>query len=613
MCGIAAIYAYHYAALEVNREELQTIRDYMVARGPDGKGEWYSNNGRVGLAHRRLSIIDLSERAAQPMSNDDGSIIISFNGEIYNYKELRKGLEGKGYLFRSDSDTEVLLRLYEDQGRGMVKHLRGMFAFAIWHGKKKTMLLARDPYGIKPLYYADDGWTVRVASQVKALLAGGKVSTNQEPAGIAGFYLFGHVPEPFTRYQEIRSVPAGSTVEIGELGANEPESYFSIAEVFKNARMGEDRLTQDEMLEQVREALHDSVAHHLIADVDVGAFLSSGVDSGAIVGLAAEIRDQSPLSTLTLAFEEFRNSKEDEAPLAEKIARQYGTRHTKRIVTEKEFGEDIPKILEAMDQPSIDGVNTWFVSKAARELGLKVCLSGLGGDELFGGYPSFRDIPRWVRAFYLPSRIPLLGDLFRVLSQPLLTRHYSPKAAGLFKLGGFYPGAYLLRRGLFMPWELKDVIGEELAREGLRRLSPLRNIKAAMSPDPGTGFGRIASMEASQYMRNQLLRDADWAGMAHSLEIRVPLVDNVLLQRLAPLVQSLVELQGKEALASSPRQALPRQVVERAKTGFCTPVRGWLAKLDSLQEWKRIPKLKQAGCHWSRRWAYTVGELHNTA
>jgi len=620
MCGIAAIYAYHYAALEVNREELRKIRDHMTARGPDGKGEWYSENGRVGLAHRRLSIIDLSKRAAQPMSNDDGSIIISFNGEIYNYKELRKGLEAKGYLFRSDSDTEVLLRLYEDQGKKMVKYLRGMFAFTIWHDKKKTMLLARDPYGIKPLYYADDGWTVRVASQVKALLAGGKVSTNQEPAGIAGFYLFGHVPEPFTSYQEIRSVPAGSTVEIGELGANEPESYFSIAKVFRDADAGKNRSTKHELAEQIREALHDSVAHHLVADVEVGAFLSAGVDSGAIVGLAAETLGKSqgahrpsPLSTLTLAFEEFRNLNEDESPLAEEIARQYGTRHTKRIVTEKEFVEDIPKILEAMDQPSIDGVNTWFVSKAARELGLKVCLSGLGGDELFGGYPSFRDIPHWVRTFWLPSRIPLLGDLFRVLSQPLLTSHYSPKAAGLIKYGGFYPGAYMLRRGLFMPWELKDVIGEELAREGLHRLAPLQNIEAAMSPDPGTGFGRIASMEASQYMRNQLLRDADWAGMAHSLEIRVPLVDSVLLQRLAPLVQSLMGLQGKEALASSPSQALPKQVVNRAKTGFCTPLQEWITSLNTLQEWKRIPKLKQAGCHWSRRWAYTVGELHKAA
>src|ERR1700759_4902137 len=210
MCGLVALFSYHPVAPAVDRGELRLIRDYMTRRVPDGSGEWFSADGRVGLGHRRLSIIDLSEQGNQPMTNEDGQLQIVFNGGIYNYQPLREELIKQGHVFRSTSDTEVLLHLCEGRGEEMVHALRGMFAFAIWDTRKGAMLLGRDPYGIKPLYYADDGWTVRIASQAKALLAGGRLSRLQEPADIAGFYLFGSVPEPFTVYQEIRSVPAGS-------------------------------------------------------------------------------------------------------------------------------------------------------------------------------------------------------------------------------------------------------------------------------------------------------------------------------------------------------------------------------------------------------------------
>ena len=230
---------------------------------------------------------------------------------------------------------------------------------------------------------------------------------------------------------------------------------------------------------------------------------------------------------MNVAFEEFRGRSDDEAPLAADVARLFGTDHSVRVVHEAEFEADLPRIFAAMDQPTIDGVNTWFVSKAARERGLKVALSGLGGDELFGGYPSFRDLPLWVGALRLPGQLPGLGLAFRraygVMAQ--FTRPTNLKAAGLFEYGGSYPGAYLLRRGLFMPWELPGLLGEELAQEGLARLDPLAHIAGALSPDPGHPFARVAALEASLYMRNQLLRDTDWASMAHSLEVRVPLVD----------------------------------------------------------------------------------------
>jgi asparagine synthase (glutamine-hydrolysing) len=603
MCGIAGIYAYHYAANAVDRAELRRIRDHMAARGPDGLGEWYSQDERVGFGHRRLTIIDLSERGAQPMISADGKLVVTFNGEIYNYRQLRASLEAKGHRFRTQTDTEVLLHLYAQKGEAMVHDLRGMFAFALWDAEKGALLLARDSYGIKPLYYADDGWTVRFASQVKALLAAGKVSRDPETAGWVGFCLFGSVPEPFTTYQDIRALPAGSTLWVDRVGTHETKQYFSIADTYCRAEAPSSPRNDEDQHLGAREALLDSVHHHLVADVPVGAFLSSGIDSGALVGLMRDA-GQRQIQTVTVAFEEFRGTREDEAPIAAEIASRYGTQHTTRIVTEQEFRNDLPKILEAMDQPTIDGLNTWFVSKAARELGLKVAISGLGGDELFGGYPSFRDIPLSVRALAIPGRIPALGDFTRWLLTNVFSESFNPKAAGLVKYGGSYAGAYFLRRGLFMPWELQAVIGAD-ARRGLLRLSPIRHIEALLKPKPRSSFCRIAVLESSLYMRNQLLRDTDWASMAHSLEVRVPLVDHKLLNQLAPFTANN-RSQSKRLLANSPRVPLPPKLIERPKTGFTTPIESWLQRDNRIQEWRRVPSLASYKCAWARRWAFQV-------
>lgn len=606
MCGIAGIYAYHYAANPVERAELQRIRDHMAARGPDGCGEWYSSEQRIGLAHRRLAIIDLSDAGAQPMVSPDGNLVITFNGEIYNYAALRAELEAQGYAFRTRSDTEVLLHLYAAKGAAMVHHLRGMFAFALWDRQKSGLLLVRDPYGIKPLYYVDDGWTLRFASQVKALLAGGRVSGDPEPAGWAGFLLFGSVPEPYTIYQDVRAVPAGTMLWIDRLGAGKPQPYFSISEAF---RLAEDRAaeSQGDLHEQFRAALRDSVRHHLVADVPVGLFLSAGIDSGALLGLMRDA-GQNDVQCITLAYEDHRNGPADESSLANIVALRYGARHTVRVVPETEFRADLPKIFDAMDQPTVDGINTWFVSKAAREIGLKAAISGLGGDELFGGYPSFNDIPRWVRWAAVPSRVPYLGDAFRHLisSSRWITPSLHPKAAGFVKYAGTYAGAYLLRRGLFMPWELAGVMDREFMAKGLQRLAPLRYIAAGLRPAPRTPRSKVAALEACMYLRNQLLRDTDWASMAHSLEVRVPLVDVRLLQALAPLLMALAAGAGKRSLAESPSTPLPREVIERAKTGFETPIKDWLQRDERLQRWRHLPQLTMPKCPWARRWAYQL-------
>lgn len=597
MCGIAAIYAYNYPALDVDREELRAIRDHMTARGPDGKGEWFSADQRVGLGHRRLAIIDPDVRAAQPMRSADGKLAIVFNGEIYNFRELRSGLQQRGRSFHTESDTEVLLHLFAEKGQRMLSELRGMFAFAIWDERRQKLFMARDPYGIKPLYYADDGWTLRVASQVKALLAGGKVSREPESAGIVGFHLFGSVPEPFTLYQQIRQLPAGHYMWADQLGASKPQQWFSIAQAYVGAEASPRAYTGNAQ-EDVRAALLESVRAHLVADVPVGAFLSAGIDSSSLVGLMCDA-GASDVQTVTLAFDEFAGSASDEAPLAEAVARQYGTKHTTRRVGRQEFEQDLPIILQAMDQPSIDGINSWFVSKAAAELGLKVAVSGLGGDELFGGYPSFRDIPRWVAWLRLPGSVPLLGRAVRTMSAPLTPYlGVSPKAAGMLELGGTWEGAYLLRRGLFMPWELPALLGEEMAREGLRRLQPLAWIGALLSPMPEREFCRVACLESAIYMRNQLLRDADWAGMAHSLEIRVPLVDSRLLAAAAGLV---LHDSGwnKQRLALAPSRPLIEAVAGRPKTGFTTPIGEWMS-----QGGYTTPAA--ASAHWSRGWGKAV-------
>src|SRR5262249_53553099 len=352
----------------------------MIKRGPDGAGLWISDDRRIGLAHRRLAIIDLSDAGAQPMATADGIVRIVFNGEIYNYGELRERLEAKGFEFRSKSDTEVLLYLYQEYSSGMVEHLRGMYAFAIYDSRKKGLLLARDPYGIKPLYYADDGATIRVASQVKALLKGGQIHTTTEPAGHVGFFLWGHVPEPYTLYRGIRALPAGTTLWIDAQGHKEAKQFFSLTDELAKASQLSAKLTKEEIHERLRTVLLDTVRHHLVADVPVGVFLSAGMDSGTLTGLAKEVTN-TDLRTITLGFKEFQGTINDEVPLAEQVAQQYGTSHQTCWMTQEHFRKERDAILEAMDQPSIDGVNTYFVSKAAAESGLKVALSGLGGDE----------------------------------------------------------------------------------------------------------------------------------------------------------------------------------------------------------------------------------------
>jgi asparagine synthase (glutamine-hydrolysing) len=572
MCGIAAIFAYNEGR-GVDRDELRRIRDHMTTRGPDGYGEWYSGDNRVGLGHRRLAIIDLSDSGAQPMHTEDGRHFVSFNGEIYNYQALRSGLQARGYRFRSTSDTEVLLHLYAEKGPEMLNYLRGMFAFVIWDNVKRELFLARDPFGIKPLYFSDDGKTFRVASQVKALLAGGKIDTSPEPAGHVGFFLWGHVPEPYTMYKGVRSLPAGSFMSIDKTGQRSLNSYCSIPRIIAETEESMSDYSKRGVREPLRDALLDSVGHHLIADVPVGVFLSAGMDSSTLVALASEI-NRSRLNTVTLGFREYIDTHDDETPLATVVADRYGTDHRTIWVSREDFHTDIDQMLGRMDQPTTDGVNSYFVSKAAVKAGLKVAISGLGGDELFGSYPSFTEVPRMVKMFGPAKDIPILGKAFRVISAPFLKYRISPKYAGLLEYGCSYEGAYLLRRGMFMPWELPKLLDGEIVREGWQELQTLLRLEQTHNCINGSNL-KVSTLEMCWYMRNQLLRDTDWASMAHSLEVRVPLVDIALLRKLVPFLK-MSSPPDKRDLASTPVEPLPHEIINRGKTGFSVPVRQWL-------------------------------------
>ena len=598
MCGIAGIFSYSNLGPPVNAEELLSIREAMVNRGPDGKGIWLSPDNKIGLAHRRLSIIDLSSAAAQPMSTRDGFLRIVFNGEIYNYKKLTKELKNKGYIFQTNSDTEVLLYLYAEYGTKMVEHIRGMYAFGIWDEKKQGLFLARDPFGIKPLYYSNNGSTLRFASQVKALLRSSEIDREPQPAAHVGFYLWGHVPETYTLYKGINSVPAGATLWIN-LGGNQViESFFKFCDEI--SKVDDQTVYRDgEVQEILGGALRDSVSHHLVADVDVGMFLSSGLDSSVLTALATE-SGEDKLNTITLGFEEYKNTEHDETILAKLIAEHYSTNHITRLISKSDFNDELDNLLNAMDQPCIDGVNSYFVNKVAKEAGMKVALSGIGGDELFAGYSSFRDIPLMVNIFGVFNKFPLIGRTFRGVSAPLLRRFTSPKYAGLLEYGGSYSGAYLLRKGLFMPWELPNILDGEILKEGWRELQPLIRLEETIRL-ASTDHLKVTMLELSWYMRNQLLRDADWAGMAHSLEIRVPLVDISLFRNLLPLL-SRAESPTKRDMVQVVKKKLPQDVLTRAKTGFSIPTQEWLFQKCNIKErglrgWAKYCYKEYLDCH----------------
>jgi asparagine synthase (glutamine-hydrolysing) len=597
MCAIAGYVLSDAAGLAPAIRAVDRMTSRMHSRGPDAGGQWTGD--RVVLGHRRLAILDLDSRANQPMTSTDGRYVIAFNGEIYNYAALRDELRAAGIRFCTASDTEVLLKLYERDGPRMLDSLRGMFAIAIWDTRRNELFLARDPYGIKPLYYAVVENGLIFASQVKALLASGVVSREPEAAGLAGFYLWGSVPEPWTLSRGVFALPAGHWL-IWRDGVTQPPACWH--DIRRHWQSEADRESPRELAGAVRQAITESVRAHLVSDVPISVLLSGGIDSAVIAAIAASLGAR--IEGITIAFDEFAGGPEDEAPMAALIAAHYGLSHSVRRVSRAEFEADLPQILDAMDQPSVDGLNTWFASKAVAERGFKVVLSGLGGDELFGGYASFNNIPRAAAFARVFARVPGARALLRAPFLYLARKRSQPKLAGAFKWMDSVEDLYFLQRGLFLPQELGSVMAPELAAQGLARLqisAPLGS-RVEARDDRST----IGLLESTQYLRNQLLRDSDWASMAHSLELRTPFVDVPLLTRLGPSVHAFGNGRGKALLAGSPIRPLPAAVVRRSKSGFGIPMAKWLPR--GFESGAQTRAADTEGSPWARQWATLITE-----
>lgn len=590
MCGIAGFALRNGVAEGSHEAAVRRMTDRMKLRGPDAAGQWTGPG--VVLGHRRLAILDLDMRAKQPMSTPDDAYHIVFNGEIYNFRSLREELEAQGVAFRTTSDTEVLLHLFAREGERMLSRLRGMFALAIWNAHSRELFLARDPYGIKPLYYTQLRDGVLFASQVKALLASGLVSKECEPAGLVGFYLWGSVPEPWTLFRNVYALPAGEWLRIrdGVLGA--PVCWHDIREHWQGQG---GQSSAHELEERVLQAEKDSVAAHLVADVPVSVFLSGGIDSSAIAALSSELGAQ--VEGITIGFEEFAGLHEDEVPMAAAIAAKYGLPHHVRRVSRAEFEGDIPRILDAMDQPSIDGVNTWFASKAAAERGYRVVLSGVGGDELFCGYSSFRRIPRLAALGRAVTAIPGSRALMSPIFNYFARKRSMPKLAGVPAFMDSVNAAYFLNRCIFLPGDLPALMEPDLAQEGLSRLG---GWPPGMNPtEARDSLAQVGMLESTHYLRNQLLRDSDWASMGHSLELRTPLVDADLLRTLGPFVSGFGEGKGKAMLARTLERSLADSITKRPKSGFGVPIARWLSEMSNIP-------LAAPEVPWARQWARTV-------
>ena len=570
MCGIAGYFRIredHFPDPETQQKVLDSLKN----RGPDGSGVWREPHNKVLLLHRRLAIQDLSDCGAQPMFSDDGRLVIVFNGEIYNVAELRSWVPN--YPFKGTSDTEVILALYQVFGTRMLEFLRGMFAFAIWDDRKQALFLARDPYGIKPLYLAETPDGIWFSSQVKSLLEVPRVDLSPAPAGHAGFFLWGSIPEPYTLFKGIRALRSGHSLWLQRGCEPRYDQYCSIAE----SLIGKVSFLAEESVSiRLQGALCDSIRSHFVSDVPVGIFLSAGLDSSTILGIAAGTFPAAGLTALTLGFDAYRGTAVDETREATQIAKHYGVPQQIEMILRSDFEAELPRFLHAMDQPSIDGINTYFIAKMTRDTGFKVALSGLGGDELFGGYGSFQQIPKMMNMVNALKVSRKFGGAIRKNTERLFRKITSPKYAGIFEYGGTIEGAYLLRRGLFMPWELPEVLDADMAAAGLEELERSQfEMKELQSLKEFPLRLQISFLESTRYMRNQLLRDADWAGMAHSIEIRTPLVDLFLLKQMAPLL-STSHAPTKSEMARTPKKALPPAILHRKKTGFVVPVREWL-------------------------------------
>ena len=633
MCGIAGILE---TVDDRNRAALKRMSEAMLHRGPDGSGSWESSPGGDGrgalLAFRRLAILDLSPTGEQPMIDPRSGRVLIVNGEIYNYQELRRRLMDAGETFRSSGDAAVLLRCLSLQGHDAVASLRGMFAFASWDPARRTLLLARDALGIKPLYIArcsdrSAGWSLAFASEVRALLASGLLGQPRlDPTAVASVVWNGFVAGPQTAVQGVESMPPGQLRLYSDDGA---ESL--VEDHWKLPGLGESPPVDEEALAA---QLEESVRLHLASDVPLGVFLSGGVDSSAVANLARRA-NRGPVHTFTLAFEE---EEFNEGQISRRVAEAIGTEHQEVLLTEAHYVEQLDRALDAVDQPSVDGQNAYVMSRAVREAGFTVALVGTGGDELFGGYSSFRDLPAlhgWSRRLGFIPRAALVEGAQLAVAALQPDRGTMPRQTRWAKLpemvrrGDDLLSLYQLAYALFLPDFQRELL-DDPAWALTDGLPPAFRAQLQQETRGRSDLAAVSVLEQRLFLGERLLRDNDAASMAASLEQRLPLVDQVVLETVSGLSDAAryQPVLRKAALRRAGLRGLDPALFERPKRGFVLPFDRWIRKglsssIDQTLGDRRavqqvglrpdaVQRLWQAfrdggpGLYWSRVWALYV-------
>jgi asparagine synthase (glutamine-hydrolysing) len=568
MCGLIAA----FNVKNFNKKSAKIALKQLSKRGPDSEGQW--NDSETFLGFRRLSVIDLNSRSDQPMESACGKFIIVFNGEIYNFKKIKEDLIKKNIKFFNTSDTEVLLNLFILEGEKMLIKLRGMFSFIIYNKKTKAAFIARDQYGIKPLYYGKTDKGLIFASQVKTILEIELVDKKKDKFAFFLFSIFGSVPEPFTLFKNIKSIKAGHFLWIKKGRIVTYQKWCDVSDVLK-ASLKNNHTNKNDIKLIIKNALKESVDYHLTSDVPVGIFLSAGIDSSVLAGLIKE-NGVKNLIGITIYFDEFLNTSLHELNDAKKVAKYYNIHHYTRKVTKKEFLEDLPKIFEAMDQPSIDGINTWYASKAAAELKLKVVISGIGGDELFFGYNHYRRIVKLESLLKILRNIPFFYFTCNVIGKLFYFITKNNKFNFLSKYLNSIKDLWFLKRSFSLS---KNGINQKFNNnEFSKKFSFFYRTIKYFSSNP---YLALAELEVKNYLRNTLLRDSDWASMYHSIELRTPFVDYYLLKNLKNVIVYFPQYSKKILLNSTLEKKLPKFILKRKKTGFAIPIKDWLSEITS--------------------------------
>lgn len=621
MCGLAGIVLRGGAPLGDATALAGVLGDALAHRGPDGAGSWLSADRAALLVHLRLAIIDPGPSGAQPMATLDGRLQIVFNGEVYNFRELRAELESRGERFTTAGDTEVLLRLIARDGPAALGRVRGMFALACWNVEARSLLLARDRFGIKPLYVVTRPQSIAFASELGALRAARLVEARPAPAAVLAFLAWGSIPAPLAWNRGAAALEPGTWIEWRQCEAPLGGRFADARRPYTSSVSDVPAVREGNLRASVGQAVRDSVRAHLIADVPVGVFLSGGIDSGAIVSAAASV-GAGNLQTFTVGFDDASS----EAARARRVAALFGTRHHELQVSAAHVAADLPALLARLDQPTNDAVNTFLVAKAVAGTGIKVVLSGTGGDELFGGYPSFARLPR---ALAMRQMAGPLWPLARSVAGRFMPPRLQARWHHFARTNGNLIEAYRVQRGFLLPREIAAIAGPALtdagvwgdAADALDRTEHARLDAAGVERLPAA----VARLESALYLQSQLLRDIDVMSMAHGLEVRVPFVDHELVAAVWPeLGRHRSMLAGKSLLHASLERPLPEDIVRQPKQGFTLPFAAWMRGAlapvvqDGLRQaadagWitdaapQQVWRAWESGtAHWSRPWGLSV-------